>query len=326
MFFNKLALTALTLLTGATLISSPAATAAAWPDGPVHVIVPFGAGSSPDTTARILSERLTVRLGQAFIVENKPGANGNIGTDFVARARPDGKTIGLSIAGPLGINAMLYKSLPYDTAKDLALITIATNQHNVVVVSANLGIANLKDLLTELRTNKPYNYGSGGVGSVSHLALATLVSKVGSQAVHVPYPGASKVVFSLLGNEVQFACLPYGIVASQIQAGKLRPIAVAGAERLAVLPGVPTLAESGFPEIQADSWIGYIAPAATPANIQARLQQEIASILKEPDVRKKLDAQFMEPVGGTSAEFKKVLQADVIRWKPIIEKNHITVD
>ncbi len=313
-----------TLCCGALLANS--AHAAQWPEAPLHVIVPFPAGSSPDTTARVIGQRLSEKLGQPVVVENKPGAGGNIGTGAIARAKPDGYTIGVSIAGPLAVNPMLYKHLPYDPARDFALITVAVTQPSVLAASPSMHVKDMKQFLAAVRSSAKYNYGSTGVGSISQLAVATLLNDAGAQAVHVPYAGANKALLDLLGGQVQFGALPAGLLVSQVRNGKLVPLAVATAHRSKFLPQIPTLGESGFPEIQADAWIGYVAPAGTPAAIVSRLHDDIVAILKEPEVQNKLEKQLMEPVGNTPAEFRKMLDADAARWKPIIEKDHITAD
>lgn len=314
----------LSALLCAVLLSGPAH--AAWPEAPVHVIVPFPPGSSPDNAARIIGQRLAEKLGQPVVVENKSGAGGNIGTAAVAKAKPDGYTIGISIAGPLAVNPMLYKKLPYDPAKDLAPITIAVTQPSVLVASPSIGVHDVKQLVAALRGPGQFNYGSTGVGSISHLAVATLLAESGGKAVHVPYAGANKALFDLMSGRVQFGALPASLLVSQIRDGKVVPLAVAGAHRSKFFPNLPTLGEAGFPDIQADAWDGFVAPAGTPPAVIERLHDDIVAVLKEPDVQKKLDAQLMEPVGDTPEEFRSVMRADAARWKPVIEKEHITAD
>lgn len=298
-----------------------------WPNGPVRVIVPFAPASTPDVVARVVSERLGARLNATMVVENKAGAAGNLGTDALVKAAPDGQTIGIGIAGPLGVNSLLFKKLPFDPARDIQLVTIAATQPAVLVVSNKLGATNTAELLALMKKNTgKYSFSSLGAGSVSHLAMETLSSRVGADLVHVPYAGSGAAVTALISGDVEMAVLPAGSVMPHVKAGKIKALAVASAKRSSLLPDLPTLAEGGIADIQADAWIGFILPAKTPPAIAARLQTELVQILAEPTTKDKLRLAYMEPVGNTPAEFRNVLAADVARWKPVIEKNHITLD
>ena len=298
-----------------------------WPSGPVKVIVPFGPGSTPDIAARIVAEKLSPRIGQPVIVENKVGASGNLGTDAVAKAAPDGRTIGISIPGPLAVNALLYKRMPYDPARDLAPLTIAATQPSVLVASTRLGVSNANDLLALLKAHPgKYNYASMGPGTISHLAMEALAARAGTTLVHVPYNGSGPAMMALLSGDVDLACLPAAAVMPQIKAGKVRPLAVATAKRSSALPDVPTLEEAGLENVYGDAWMGFIAPAKTPPAILERLHDELVAVLGEPAVRDKLHAQLMDVVADTPDQFRAVMKADVERWKPVIEKNHITLD
>lgn len=304
-----------------------AAPAQDWPAGPIRLLVPFGPGSTPDIVARIVAEKLAPRLGKPVVVENKPGAAGNLGTDAVAKAAPDGQTIGISIPGPLGVNSLLFRKLPYDPRRDLAPVTIAATQASVLVVSPRLAVKDTRELVELLRRNAgKYNYGSMGAGTISHLAMEAIAARSGTHVVHVPYSGSGPVVLALLAGEVQVACLPAGAVMPQVKAGKLRALAVATARRSAALPELPTLAEAGLEDVGADAWMGFVVPARTPEAIGRRLHDEIVKVLAEPEVREKLRAQYMDVVGDTPAQFRAVLDADLARWRPVIEKNHITLD
>jgi tripartite-type tricarboxylate transporter receptor subunit TctC len=298
-----------------------------WPTGPVHLVVPFGPGSTPDIVARVVADKLSPRIGKSVIVENKTGAAGNIGTAAVAHAPPDGQTIGLSIAGPLGVNSMLFKQLPYDPRRDLEPITIAATQPSVLVVSPKLGVASTQQLLDLLRKEPgKLNYASMGAGTISHLAMEALAARSGTQIVHVPYSGSGPAVLALLSGDAQVACLPAAAVIPQIRAGKLKALAVATAKRSAILPDLPTLGEAGLKDVYAEAWMGFVVPAKTPQPVVERLEREITSILREPDVRAKLAQQSMDVVADTPSEMRATLDSDMARWKPIIEKNHITLD
>jgi len=298
-----------------------------WPSGTLRIIVPFGPGSTPDIAARIVADKLAPRLGQPVIVENKVGASGNVGTDAVAKAAPDGRTIGLSIAGPLAVNALLYKSMPYDPARDLEPITIAATQPSVLVASTRMHAANARDLVALLRANPgKYNYASMGAGTISHLAMEALAARAGTRLVHVPYNGSGPAVQALLAGDVDVACLPAAAVMPQVTAGKLRPLAVATARRSSALPDIPTLAETGLENVYADAWMGFVAPARTPPAVIRRWHDELVAVLVQPEVREKLRTQLMEVVAGTPEEFRAVMNADVERWKPVVARDRITLD
>jgi tripartite-type tricarboxylate transporter receptor subunit TctC len=316
------------LLASAALVATCGTSMAQdWPKGPVRVVVPFDAGSTPDLVARVVSERLASRLGQPMVVDNKSGAAGNIGTDVVAKAAPDGQTIGLSIAGPLAVNPLLFKKMPYDPSRDLELITVAVSQPSVLVVASKHAAANAKDFFALVKGGQAkLSFASIGAGSVSHLAMETLAARSGADFVHVPYRGSAAAVTAVLSGEVDMGLLPAAAVMPHVKAGKIRALAVASAKRSPSLPDLPTLAESGLPDVQADAWIGFIAPAKTPASVITKLHDHIAQILGETAVREKLRSQYMDPVGNSPSEFRALLSADVARWKPIIEQHKIALD
>jgi len=309
------------------LLAFSLAARAEWPTGPVHIIVPFGPGSTPDFVARVVAEKLSPRIGKPVVVENKTGAAGNIGTGEVAHAKPDGQTIGISIAGPLGVNSMLFRKLAYDPRHDLAPVTIAATQPSVLVVSPKLGVSTTRQLLDLLRKEPgKLNYASMGAGTISHLAMEALAARSGTQIVHVPYSGSGPAVLALLSGDAQVACLPAAAVIPQIKVGKLKALAVATAKRSSILPDLPTLAEAGLKDVYAEAWMGFVVPAKTPRAIVDKLHDDIASILRQPDVRERLAGQSMDVVADTPAQMRATLDADMARWKPIIEKNHITLD
>jgi len=303
------------------------ASAGEWPERPVKVIVPFGPGSTPDIVARLVAEKLRERLGQPFLVENRAGAGGNIGTEAVTRAEPDGYTIGVSITGPLVNNKLLYKKLGYDPFKDLAPVTQLVTQPSVLVVTTDLGVSNTEELLALLRKHPgKYNYASFGNGSISHLAMELLATQSNSQIVHVPYPGSPQAIQALLRGDAQMAALPPGPIMPHVQAGKLKAIAVTMADRFKLLPDIPTFKESGIPNVEATAWQGVVVPAGTPEPIVQRLAQEIAAVLRLPDVAEKLRAQYMEPVGSTPEQFAAFMREELARWEPIVRRNNIALD
>jgi tripartite-type tricarboxylate transporter receptor subunit TctC len=313
------------MLVTAMLALTPAA-AQDWPSRTVRIVVPFGPGSTPDLVARLIADKLQQRLGQNFIVENKPGASGNIGTDAVAKAEPDGYTLGVSIGGPLAINTLLFAKLPYDPAKDIAPVTQLVTQPSILAVNAGLGVNSVEELIALLKKEPgKFNFGSIGNGSLSHLAMEAIAQKSGTQIVHVPYPGSPQAVTALIRSDVQMACLPGISVASQASSGAIKMLAVSTAARSKLVAELPTLKELGI-DVEADAWNGLIAPAHTPQAIIDKLQREVAEILKFPDIREKLAAQLMEPIGNTPAEFRAKIEADVVRWAPVIKAANIRIN
>jgi tripartite-type tricarboxylate transporter receptor subunit TctC len=301
--------------------------AQAWPTRNVRCIVPFAAGSTPDTVGRILADRLQKKLGVPFVVENKPGASGNIGTDAIAKSEADGYTFGLSIVGPLVLNKLLFKALPYDPAKDLVPIMIVATQPSVLVVSNDLGVKDFASLVARLKKDSAkLNYGSIGYGSLSQLAMVAIAAKSEAHPEHIAYPGSPNVVTALTRNDVQMAVLPAASVAPQAEAGLLKMLAVTSGTRSALLPNVPTLRESGIDGIEAGAWIGLVAPANTPAAILDQLRAAVVEILAEPEIREKLTALYMEPVADTADEFRAVMKQELDRWGPVIENNNIHIE
>lgn len=312
---------------GVTLALAPAAQAQDWPTRPVRFIVPFAPGSSPDLLARILAERLKKNLGQSFVVENKAGAGGMIGTDVIAKAEPDGYTIGVSIGGPLVNNTVLTKKMAYDPFRDIAPVTLAVNQPCVLVANLKFNGDTAAQMVDELKRNpETYNYASLGNGTMAHLAMAVIANRAGAKPTQIPYPGSGQAIAAIIAGDASLGCLPATAVIPQQQAGNVKVLGVASAKRYTLTPDVPTLGEQGLEGIVANSWIGVVAPAKTPPAILATLQGEVARILKEPDVTKALEVQFMEPVGSTPDEFRAYMKEELDRWAPIIKQNNITLD
>src|SRR5688572_19951083 len=242
-----------------------AAFAQDWPTGTVRVVVPYGPGSTPDVVARVVADRLAARLGKPFVIDNKPGAGGMLGTDAVAKAPPDGQTIGISIAGPLAVNTLLYRKMPYDPA-ELAPVTIAATQASVLVAAPSLNVGSATELVALLKANPgKYNYSSMGAGSISHLAMEALAARAGTQMVHVPYAGSGPAVAALLAGDTHVAALPAASVMGHIKAGKLKALAVATEKRSAALPEIPTLREAGIENVFADAWMASSCRRARPS-------------------------------------------------------------
>ena len=310
--------TVLALLFGTLCALAPAA-AQEWPNKTVRIIVPFGAGSTPDLVVRLLADGLQKQTGQTFIVENKPGASGNTGTDAVAKAAPDGATIGISIGGPLAINTLLFAHLPYDPKKDLSFITMLVTQPSALAVNASLNVNSVPELVDLIRKNPgKYNFGSIGTGSLSHLAMEAIALKSGTKLVHVPYASSPQAVTALMRNEVQMVCLPAISITPQLGSGAIKLLAVSTAQRSMLLPDVPTLKESGI-DVEADAWNGLIAPAGIPEPMVERINHLVREAITSPTVRQKLSAQLMEPIPDTPADFRARIDAEIARWKPVIE-------
>ena len=310
----------------AVLLGTLSAVAQDWPTGTVRIIVPFAAGATPDIVARLFAERLQDTLGQTFVVENKPGASGNTGTDAVAKAAPDGATIGVSIGGPLAINTLLFSTLPYDPKKDLALITMLVTQPSALAVNASLGVTTTAELLDLIKRNPgKYNYGSIGTGSLSQLAMEAIALKSGARLVHVPFASSPQAMAALMRNDVQMVCLPAISVVPQLSSGTVTLLAVTTATRSALLPGIPTLKEAGI-DVEADAWNGLIAPAGLAAATVERVGRLVGEAMTSRAIREKLTSQLMEPIPGTPAEFRARIDADIARWKPVIEAANIRIN
>ncbi len=306
---------------------APVAAQTAWPSKPVRIVVPYGPGSSPDVLVRIMVEKLQPRLGQTIVVENRPGAGGNTGTDHVAKAAPDGYTFLVSTNGPLVYSTVFNPKLPYDPFKDLAPVTLAGTQPNVCAVSNSLGATDVKSWVEAMRKNPGrYNFASTGVGSMSHLSVEILKLKSNSFAVHLPYASSPLAITAIIQGDVHFACVPPVAVMPQAKAGRVKAVAVTSKTRSALAPELPTLAESGFPEIQALAWMAIMAPGKTPPDIIERMNREMVAVLKMPEIRDKLAVAYMEPVGSSSKELAAFMTEERDRWAPVIKHAGLKAD
>ena len=298
-----------------------------WPAQTVTVIVPFAAGSTPDSLARIVADGLQQRLGKPFVVENRAGASGNTGTAAIAKAAPDGHTLGVSIVGPLVINHLLFAKMPYETGRDIEPITVLAAQPSVLVVSPGVAADSVESLIAAIRREPDkFTYGSIGRGSLSHLAMASLAMKAGVNLVHLPFPGSPAAATALLRGDVQMAVLPAASVASLAADKKLRLLAVTSPQRSPLLPDLPTLREAGIAGVEADAWVGLIAPAGTGEAILARLHKEAVAVLADPAVIDKLKAQYMVPIANSPDAFRAVLKEEHDRWAPIIAAGGIKAE
>ena len=310
-----------------SLAGTAALAQAAWPSKPIKLVVPYGAGSSPDVIARIMGEKLATRLGQPVIVENRVGGGGNNGTGSVAKSPGDGYTYVISTNGPLVYNTVLYKKLPYDPFTELRPVVLAGGQANVCTVRADSGINSLQELVATMKKNPgKFNFSSTGVGSLSQLGVELLKVKTDTYAVHIPYASSPLAVLAILQGDVQFACVPAVAVLPQVKAGKLRTLAVSTAQRSQLTPDIPTMKEAGLPEIENLAWMAVMAPASTPTDIVQRMNREINAVLAMPEVREKLHAQYMEPIGGTPEALQNFMQQELRVMTPIIKRTGITIE
>ena len=289
-----------------------------YPTRPIRFVVPFAPGGSTDTLARILSQRLAEALGQQVVVDNRPGGNGNIGMEIVAHAAPDGHTIVLGYIANLAIGPSLYAKLPFDPVKDYAPITQLASSPNVLVAHPSVAARNLQELFV-LAKEKPVNFASAGVASVGHLTGELLNNLAGTRMVHVPYKGSGQAVTDLLGGHVQLMFSGFSSTLPHIKSGKLRPLAVTGSERSAALPGVPTIAEQGFPKFEATAWYGVLAPVNTPKPVIRRLHGELVKLLKLPDVGQRLEGLGFEIVGSTPEQFGAYIKTEIRKWVQVVK-------
>ena len=307
--------------------AAPSAQAQTWPPKTVHIYVPFGGGSTPDTVARLIADELGKKYpGNAFVVENKPGASGNLGTDAVAKAKPDGSVVGISIGGPLAINTLLFSKLPYDPKQDIAAITQLITQPSALAVAPSLGVDNVAALVKLLKDNPgKYNFASIGNGSLSHLAMEALALASGTKTVHVPYNSSPQAILAVIRGDAQMACLPAISVTPLAKDGKVKILAVSTAKRSPFLPEVPTLKESGI-DVDADAWMGLIGPGDLPKAMVEAINKDVAAIVKLPAIREKLAAQLMEPVGSSPEEFRARIDGEIARWAPVIKAANVKVN
>jgi tripartite-type tricarboxylate transporter receptor subunit TctC len=314
------------LLGLAALAAPSAGSGQDWPTRPVHVVVPYPAGGPNDIIVRIVGQRLGETLGQPIVVENRPGAGGNIGTDSVAKSAPDGYTLVSVGPGALIINPLLGK-VPYDTMRDLAPVTLMAVAPNALVAHPSFPAKSVAELIA-LAKQKPgtINYASGGSGSTPHLAAALFAVMAKVQLTHIPYKGTGPATADLIGGQVQIAFLGIPTVLPHIRSGKLRVLAVTGKHRSPELPGVPTVDEAGVPGYEVSPWYGLLAPAGTPPAVVARLSSEVTRIVRAPQMREQLAAQGAEPAGGTPEEFAKTLRDDAAVWGKVVKEAGIRAD
>jgi tripartite-type tricarboxylate transporter receptor subunit TctC len=319
-----------TALVSTLLLAGALASAAeAWPapGKPIQLIVPAPGGSGTgDTIARMLAERLGQRLGTAIVIDNKPGANGNIGAAAAASAAPDGYRLLFSWAGTLAVNPSLYKNLTFSPDKSFAPIALVAEVPNILVVNKALPVRDFKEFLAYAKANPDkINFGSTGSGSSMHLAGALVMNEAGVRMVHVPYNSPGQATTHLISGELQamFQLIP-GIV-GQVRGGMVRPLAVMSPKRIAALPDVPTTTEAGYPHLLSATWFAFMAPKDTPVAILDRLNKELNAVLAEPEVRKGLEEMGAVPLGGTRQELADHLGRETVKWRRIVKEAGVEV-
>lgn len=299
-----------------------------WPSRPVRMVVPTGPGSSLDLIIRSTSDRLSARLGQPIVVDNKPGAGGLIGTDLIAKAT-DGHTFGISFNGPLAFAPFLYKKMPYRLPGDLAPIVMTTSQPNVLAVNAKLPVHSVADLVRWLRANVGQaSFASIGNGSSSHLSMELLKAATGTFALHIPYNGSPPSAMAVATGETQMIMTVAPALLPHVQAGRVRLLAVTSRQRYQPLPNLPTIAESGLPELkdfEAIAWNAIVGPASTPAAVVQRLNREFNDALKDSAIAGRLTGQGMTPAGGSPEDLGRFMAAEATRWGPVIKRTGLTL-
>ena len=318
------------LLAGAALLALCAAAgplrARAWPAKPVRIVVPFAAGGSTDVVARMLGQRLTEKWGQTVVIENRAGVGGNLGADAVAKSAPDGYTL-LMASGSITINPNLYAKMPFDTRKDLLPISNVANGPMVVVVAARSPIKTTRELIAAAKARPgAMSYGSAGVGSQTHLAVENFADAAGIDMQHVPYKGEAPAYTDLISGQTQMMIGNIAAAAALLGPDRLRAVAVTGKVRSPLLPAVPTVAESGLPGFVNSGWFGLLAPAATPAEVVAKVHRDTAAVLAETQFKARLYVLGMAPVGSSPAEFGQQMDAELTRWAQVVKNRKLTAN
>jgi tripartite-type tricarboxylate transporter receptor subunit TctC len=301
--------------------SFDAAVAQPYPTKPVRLMVPFAPGGANDVVARIVAVRLSESLGQPVVVDNRGGAGGTIGADIVAKAPPDGHTLLIASMG-LAVNAVLYPKLPYDTLKDLAPVTLVGEQPNIVVVHPAVAAKSMSELLALARAKSgQVSYGSGGIGSTSHLVTVLFLQTAKLDMLHIPYKGLGPAITDLLGGQVQLVISNVSTALPHVKAAKLRLLAVTTARRFYMFPDTPTVSESGVPGYESSGWYGMLVTGGTPPAIRAKLHRETTAVLNSAAIREQFGVQGLEPVPTTPEAFGKLLRNDIDKWAKVIKSS-----
>ena len=319
MSFRKLA-----ALAAAALAIAPAAFAQQYPTRNVTVVVPFTPGGSSDITARTVAAKLQESLGQSFVIDNKPGANGGLGGKFVANSQPDGYTLFVGSIGVFAINPVLYKDLGYHPLKDYDLLSVAVRTPNALVTRPNFPANSVAELIDYLKKNPGrVSFASSGTGSSDHLTAALFWQKTGTTGIHVPYKGGSAAHLDLIAGNADVSFQNLGSITQHVKAGKMKLLAVTADKRDPSVPGVPTLTEAGVPGIEVFSWQAFVAPKGLPQNVKDRLQPALIAAIRHPETVKRFNELGFEVVGNSPAEFNQFLTEELARWKQVIDSGGI---
>jgi len=311
-------------LLAAALLSLPLQAATAFPTKPIRIIVAYTPAGTTDILARALAQKMSEAWGQPVIVDNRPGANGNIGTEVAARAVPDGHSLVMATAGTHGINVSLYRKLGWHPVKDFAPVSLTAMVPNIMVVNNSLPVKNVKEFVAHVKANPgKLSYGSPGNGSTAHLSMELFKSMTGANLVHIPYKGSAGVLTDVMGGQIAVTIDNMPPYVPQVRAGKIRALAVSTAKRSSAMPDVPTIAEAGVTGYEAGAWFGLLAPAGTPKAVVAQLSAESARILKLPDVSKRISELGAEPVGSTPEEFGALIQSEIAKWAKVIKDANV---
>ena len=315
------------LLMLSLLVTALAASAQSYPSKAIKVIVPFPPGGGTDIIAREIAQKVAANTGWSIVIDNKPGAGGNLGIDAVAKAAPDGYTIGLGQSSNLAVNPTLYSKLPYDSVKDLAPIGVVASAPLLLAVSANSPLKSFNELMAVSKA-KPgeINFAYSGNGTVAHLTGVMLQNQANIKWTLVPYKGAAQAATDLIGGQVQLYISSVPTLIGHVRSGKMRALAITSAKRGDDLPDVPSVAESGVRGFEAVTWFGFVAPAGTPKDIVSSLNTEIAKALQAPDVRKKLGDQGADILGGSPEQFGNLIKTDIARWAPGVKQSGAKAD
>jgi tripartite-type tricarboxylate transporter receptor subunit TctC len=292
-----------------------------YPERPVRLVVGFAPGGSTDVTARIIAERLTAAFGQQVIVDNRSGAGGNIGADIVAKSNPDGHTVLMATTGVMAFNHYLYAKLPYSAEKDLAAVTQIGSLPLILLVPASLPAKSVQELVAAARAHPgKYSFGSSGIGGATHVTAELFKSLAAVNIVHVPYKGSGQMMGDLLAGQVHIAFDQIASSIAHVKSGRLRALGISTAKRSALMPELPTIAESGVAGYEATSWNGLAVRAGTPRQLVDRLQRHTRDAIQVPDVRQRMVALGIEPVGGTPEDFTRLIRAERDKWIPLFKK------
>lgn len=307
--------------------TSPASSAANYPQRPIRIVVPYPPGGTTDILARVVGVKFTETWRQQVVVDNRPGAGGNIGTEIVAKASPDGYTLVMSAVSTLAIGASLYRKLPYDVLKDLGPVALVGSVPNVLIVHPSLPAKSVKELIALAKTRPgQINFASAGTGTTVHFAGELFKSMAGVNIVHVPYKGAAPAMIDLLGGQVQMMFDFMSSALPQIKAGKVRALAVTPGKRSLVLPELPTVAEAGVPGYEVLGYFGVLAPGATPRSIVTKLNAEINRLSGLPDVKERFAQEGVEPSHNSAEEFRSYLNAEVVKWAKVVKESGVRVE